>query len=198
MQNPTTRHRWLTLDEGVVAVLAAALAIFLIVFAAGCTGAPTAPTPDIVGSLVAGAPAGNGETAESAASGELLRVRIPPPATNLSHPVLTLTVTPDGARDRVRASIGGIVGVSFYPGSGEKMPPNPLNGHGGQSITVRCDRTASWVNGRPRIRTLPAGQRRRGDGVDVRVWVEHNGRRLTHAGNAWASDGGSDYRVCAP
>ena len=95
-------------------------------------------------------------------------------------------------------SIGGIVGVSFYPGAGEKMPPNPLNGHGGQSITVRCDRTTSWVNGRPRVRTLPAGQRRRGDGVDVRVWVEHNGRRLTHAGNAWASDGGTAYRVCAP
>ena len=107
-------------------------------------------------------------------------------------------MTPDGERDRVRASVGGIVGVSFYPGPGEKMPPNPLNGHGGQSITVRCDRTVSWSGGRPRVRTLPAGQRRRGDGVDVRVWVEHEGRRITHAGNAWAADGGSDYRVCAP
>ena len=33
---------------------------------------------------------------------------------------LTLTVTPDGERDRVRASVGGIVGVSFYPGAGKR------------------------------------------------------------------------------
>ena len=193
-----TRHRFATRSDIVGSIIVGLVAVALLLFASGCTDAPTAPTPATVGSLVAGAPAGNGETAESAASGELLRVQIPPPATNLSPPTLTLTVTPDGDRDRVRASIGGIVGVSFYPGPQEKMPPNPLNGHGGQSITVRCDRTTSWANGRPRVRTLPAGQRRRGDGVDVRVWVEHNGRRLTHAGNAWAADGGSDYRVCAP
>ena len=101
-------------------ILRAAIGLCLLLFAAGCTDAPTAPTPATVGSLVAGAPAGNGETAESAASGELLRVRIPPPATNLAPPTLTLTVTPDGARDRVRASIGGIVGVSFYPGAGKR------------------------------------------------------------------------------
>ena len=114
------------------------------------------------------------------------------------QPTLTLTVTPDGDRDRVRASIGGIVGVSFYPGVGEKMPPNPLNGHGGQSITVRCDRTVSWRNGRPRVRTIPVAKRRNGDGVEISVWVEHNGRKLTHAGNQWAADGGSEHRVCAP
>ena len=97
----------------------------------------------------------------------------------------------------MRASIGGITGVSFYPGVGEKMPPNPLNGHGGQSITVRCDRTVSWSSGRPRVR-LPVAKRRNGDGVEIRVWVEHRGRKITHAGNAWAADGGSEYRVCAP
>ena len=97
------------------------------------------------------------------------------------QPTLTLTVTSDGDRDRVRASIGGIVGVSFYPGAGEKMPPNPLNGHGGQSITVRCDRTVSWRGGRPRVRTIPEAKRRNGDGVEIRVWV---GR----ARRAWAAD----------
>ena len=165
----------------------------------GCTNSPAAPTPTAV---AFGCP-----HVSRCANGKRRRVprladdRSPMP-TGVSHdrcgPTLTLTVTPDGERDRVRASLGGIVGVSFYPGPSEKMPPNPLNGHGGQSITVRCDRTVSWSGGRPRVRTLPAGQRRRGDGVDVRVWVEHDGRRITHAGNVWAADGGSDYQVCAP
>ena len=161
----------------------------------GCTDSPAAPTP----AAVAVEPSRSRGATESAPSSYLGDVgSIPTGISNIAPETLTLTVTPDGERDRVRASIGGIVGVSFYPGPQEKMPPNPLNGHGGQSITVRCDRTVSWSGGRPRVRTLPAGQRRRGDGVDVRVWVEHDGRRITHAGNAWASDGGSDYQVCAP
>ena len=169
--------------------LAAAVALFGIALttlflAIGCTDSPAAPTP---GAVALDVPVGSPMMVADAGG-----VRM------MVQPTLTLTVTPDGERDRVRASVGGIVGVSFYPGAGEKMPPNPLNGHGGQSITVRCDRTVSWSGGRPRVRTLPAGQRRRGDGVDVRVWVEHDGRRITHAGNAWAADGGSDYQVCAP
>ena len=162
-----------------------ALSSFLICFAVGCADAPTAPTAQATVSLdvpALKAPSAGGQLRSAMAV----------------QPTLTLTVTPDGDRDRVRASIGGIVGVSFYPGAGEKMPPNPLNGHGGQSITVRCDSTVSWRNGRPRVRTLPVAKRRNGDGVEIRVWVEHNGRRLTHAGNQWAADGGSEHRVCAP
>ena len=98
------------------------LAIVLFAVASGCADAPTAPTPAAAVSLDAPA------------------TQAPPVAgtsqSGAAHPTLTLTVTPDGDRDRVRASIGGITGVSFYPGTGEKMPPNPLNGHGGQSITV--------------------------------------------------------------
>ena len=171
--------------QDITAVVALAALFFATLFLAiGCADTPAAPTP---GAVVVDVPVGSPMVV-----GESGGVRM------MVQPTLTLTVTPDGERDRVRASVGGIVGVSFYPGPQEKMPPNPLNGHGGQSITVRCDRTVSWSGGRPRVRTLPAGQRRRGDGVDVRVWVEHDGRRITHAGNAWAADGGSDYQVCAP
>ena len=160
------------------------LASFVLVFAAGCADAPTAPSRAI--------------TALDVPASQAPAVVGTPRFSMAAEPVLTLTVTPDGDRDRVRASIGGIVGVSFYPGVGEKMPPNPLNGHGGQSITVRCDRTVSWSGGRPRVRTIPVAKRRNGDGVDIRVWVEHNGRKITHAGNPWALYGGSEYRVCAP
>ena len=173
-----------TRQDLAAAVALAALFFATLFLAIGCTDTPAAPTP---GAVALDVPVGSPMVV-----GESGGFRM------MAQPTLTLTVTPDGERDRVRASVGGIVGVSFYPGPGEKMPPNPLNGHGGQSITVRCDRTVSWSGGRPRVRTLPAGQRRRGDGVDVRVWVEHDGRRITHAGNAWAADGGSDYQVCAP
>ena len=187
MPENTTHTRWLTWDEAAFAVIVVAF-VFIVVAATGCADSPAAPTL----------------SDRSAPDSYLIAERAAQPAGGLGvfnvgpPPTLTLTVAPDGERDRVRASLGGIVGVSFYPGPNEKMPPNPLNGHGGQSITVRCDRTVSWSGGRPRVRTIPAGQRRRGDGVDIRVWVEHDGRRITHAGNAWAADGGSDYRVCAP
>ena len=174
------------------AVALAALFLAVLFLGIGCTDSPAAPTPTAV---AFDAPA---SVALDVPVGSPMMVADGGGVHMMVQPTLTLTVTPDGERDRVRASVGGIVGVSFYPGPNEKMPPNPLNGHGGQSITVRCDRTVSWSGGRPRVRTLPAGQRRRGDGVDVRVWVEHDGRRITHAGNAWASDGGSDYQVCAP
>ena len=194
MPENTTRTRWLTWDEAAFAVIVVSF-VSLVIVATGCTESPAAPTPG----AVAVEPSRSRGATESAPSSYLGDVgSIPTGISNIAPETLTLTVTPDGERDRVRASVGGIVGVSFYPGQGEKMPPNPLNGHGGQSITVRCDRTVSWTNGRPRVRTLPAGQRRRGDGVDIRVWVEHDGRRITHAGNAWATDGGSDYQVCAP
>ena len=165
------------------------LAIVLPIIAIACADAPTAPTaPTSIQAVVSlDAPAPKAPAVVGA-----------PRSHMMIQPTLTLTVTPDGDRDRVRASIGGIVGVSFYPGPGEKMPPNPLHGHGGQSITVRCDRTVSWRGGRPRVRTIPEAKRRNGDGVEIRVWVEHNGRRLTHAGNPWAADGGSQHRVCAP
>ena len=188
MPENTTRTRWLTWDEAAFAVILVAF-VSLVIVATGCADSPAAPTPGAVALEVpVGSPMMLADTVAADSGGVRMMVQ----------PTLTLTVNPDGERDRVRASVGGIVGVSFYPGPGEKMPPNPLNGHGGQSITVRCDRTVSWSGGRPRVRTLPAGQRRRGDGVDVRVWVEHDGRRITHAGNAWAADGGSDYQVCAP
>ena len=45
MQNPTTRRRWLTLDEGTVAVGIVALTIVLIIFAAGCADSPAVPSP---------------------------------------------------------------------------------------------------------------------------------------------------------
>ena len=167
-----------------IAVVRKAISIVLLIIAAASADSSTAPTP------------------QASVSSSTCLLQPVPGQLRSSHgrvqPTLTLTVTPDGDRDRVRASIGGIVGVSFYPGPGEKMPPNPLNGHGGQSITVRCDRTVSWRNGRPRVRTIPVAKRRNGDGVEIRVWVEHNGRKLTHAGNQWAADGGSEYRVCAP
>ena len=170
-------------------VVIRALAGVLLIFAVGCADPPAAPTTaDALGSRGATERAAGFNPADAGST----------PAESANHPTLTLTVTPDGDRDRVRASIGGITGVSFYPGPGEKMPPNPLNGHGGQSITVRCDRTVSWSSGRPRVRAIPVAKRRNGDGVEIRVWVEHRGRKITHAGNAWAADGGSEYRVCAP
>ena len=136
------------------------LTIVLPIIAVGCSDAPTAPTqleaaptPQHIVSL--DAPAPKSPDVDWAARSVMM-----------DNPTLTLTVSPDGDRDRVRASIGGIVGVSFYPGVGEKMPSNPLNGHGGQSITVRCDRTVSWSGGRPRVRHHSGGQaeerRRRG------------------------------------
>ena len=79
--------------------VAAVAVIVLLAVAVGCADVPTAPTPPAAVSLDAPAtlaPPIAGTSQSSAA-----------------HPTLTLTVTPDGDRDRVRASIGGIVGVSF-------------------------------------------------------------------------------------
>ena len=127
----------------------------------------------------------------------------------IAPPTLTLTVKSG------RVSVTGvlapacwprIVGVSFYPDAwNEKMPPNPLNGStAGRASPWRCDRTGLQM-GQLGARGSSTGSSgpdsvRRGDGVDVRVWVEHDGWRIGARGQramGRTTTGASDYQVCA-
>ena len=174
-----------TRQDLTAAVALAALFFATLFLAIGCADTPAAPTP---GAVAVDVPVGS---PMMVADGAGVRMMV--------QPTLTLTVTPDGERDRVRASVGGIVGVSFYPGPPRKDATEPIERprRAEHHRPVRPDRIVVWrAAAGPHPSGWPAA--RRGDGVDVRVWVEHDGRRITHAGNAWASDGGSDYQVCAP
>ena len=96
-----------TRQDLTAAVALAALFFATLFLAIGCADTPAAPTP---GAVALDVPVGSTKVVYAGAG-----VRM------MVQPTLTLTVTPDGERDRVRASVDGIVGVSFYPGAGQMM-----------------------------------------------------------------------------
>ena len=122
-----------------------------------------------------------------------------PDAFSLQHPELQLTVVQHtDERDQVTVSVKGVTAVTFYPDPGEHLPPNPLRSYRPTVLTIRCDQWVEWSRGRPRTRTIPASQRRSGNGVNIRVWVTTAAEKeITHPGNVFAANGGTAYRVCA-
>ena len=164
--------------------------------AIGCADSPAAPTP----TAVAVEPSRSRGATESAPSSYLGDTgSIPVGISNIAPETLTLTVNPDGVRDRVRASIGGIVGVTFYPGPQREDAAEPTE------RPRRADPLPSGATGpyRGLVGARGSAPSRPASAAAVTASMfgcgwSTTGRRITHAGNAWAADGGSDYQVCAP
>ena len=182
-----------------LATAGALFAFFLAVLflGIGCADSPAAPTP----AAIAVEPSRSRGATESAPSSYLGDAgSIPAGISNITPETLTLTVTPDGERDRVRASDWrdrwGLV-LPRLPAREDAAEPTERPRRAVHYRPVRPDRIVGLVGARGFAPSRPARGAAAMASTSACGWSTTAGGSRTRATHGRRT-GARDYQVCAP